>query len=73
VWDLVIDSDAPKGANGQPATKYVGPTPAKLPVAIDFVGRPFEEPTLLRIASAYEAATGHRMPPADFGPVEGEP
>jgi Asp-tRNA(Asn)/Glu-tRNA(Gln) amidotransferase A subunit family amidase len=34
-----------------------------------FWGRPFSEPTLLKIASAYEAATKHRIPPPDFGPV----
>jgi hypothetical protein len=34
-----------------------------------FFGRPFGEPTLFRIASAYESATHHRMPPPDFGPV----
>jgi Asp-tRNA(Asn)/Glu-tRNA(Gln) amidotransferase A subunit family amidase len=37
-----------------------------------FVGRPFAEPTLLRIASAYEAGTKHRIPPPDFGPVPEE-
>ena len=31
------------------------PVPARLPVGIMFFGRPFSEPTLLRIASAYEA------------------
>jgi Asp-tRNA(Asn)/Glu-tRNA(Gln) amidotransferase A subunit family amidase len=43
------------------------------PVGIDFVAPPFGEPTLLRIASAYEAATKHRRPPRDFGPLPGEP
>jgi amidase len=51
----------------------VGPTPAKLPVGVDFLARPFAEPTLLRIASAYAAATKHRTPPPDFGPIPGEP
>src|SRR5437867_6662157 len=38
----------------------VGPVPARLPVGIMFFGRPFAEPMLFRIASAYEAATKHR-------------
>lgn len=47
----------------------VGPFPAKLPIGFDFLGRPFSEPTLLRIAAAYEGATHHRMPPPEFGPL----
>jgi Asp-tRNA(Asn)/Glu-tRNA(Gln) amidotransferase A subunit family amidase len=53
--------------------RLVGPIAAELPVGVDFVGRPFDEPLLLRIASAYEAATKHRIPPPEFGPVAGEP
>jgi hypothetical protein len=41
----------------------MGPVPAKLPVGIMFFGGPFSEPTLFWIASAYEAATKHRIPP----------
>jgi Asp-tRNA(Asn)/Glu-tRNA(Gln) amidotransferase A subunit family amidase len=63
VFDRVRDPAAPGG------TRLVGPVPAKLPLGIMFWGRPFSEPTLLRIASAYEAATKHRIPPPDFGPV----
>jgi len=63
VFDRVRDAAAPGGM------RLVGPVPAKLPVGIMFFGRPFSEPTLLRIASAYEAATKHRIPPPDFGPV----
>ena len=63
VFDRVRDATAPGG------TRLVGPIPAKLPLGIMFFGRPFSEPTLLRIASAYEAATKHRVPPPDFGPV----
>ena len=72
VYDVVVDPEAPKNAEGNPGTKLVGPTPARLPVGIDFVGRPFDEPTLLRIASAYEAKTHHRVPPEEFGPLRAE-
>ena len=42
---------------------------AALPVGISFWAGPGEEPIVLRVASAYEAATKHRRPPPDFGPV----
>jgi amidase len=61
VWDRVRDDAA--------GTRLVGPIPAALPVGIDFIARPFEEPLLFRIGAAYEAATKHRRPPAEFGPL----
>ena len=64
IWDRVREGDG---------TRLVGPIAARLPVGVDFVGRPFDEAMLFRIASAYEAATKHRTPPRGFGPVEGEP
>jgi Asp-tRNA(Asn)/Glu-tRNA(Gln) amidotransferase A subunit family amidase len=63
VFDRVRDASAPGG------TRLTGPVPAKLPLSVMFFGRPFGEPTLFRIASAYENATHHRVPPAEFGPV----
>ena len=63
VYDRVRDASAPGG------TRLVGPIPAKLPLSVMFFARPFGEPTLFRIASAYERATHHREPPPDFGPV----
>ena len=63
VYDRVRDSSAPGG------TRLTEPTPARLPLSVMFFGRPFGEPVLFRIASAYEDATHHRQPPADFGPV----
>ena len=60
VWDRERD-----GNN----TRLVGPIPAKLPVGVDFIARPFGEPLLFRIAAAYEAATKNRRPPDDFGPL----
>ena len=79
VYDRIPDPDAPKpatpssgggdgAANNEPS-KLVGPVAARLPVGIDFLGRPFAEPTLLRIAAAYENATRHRAVPAGFGPL----
>lgn len=64
VWDRVREGTG---------TRLVGPVAAKLPVGIDFMARPFDEPMLFRIASAYEAATKHRTPPPDFKPLAGEP
>ena len=40
-----------------------------LPVGISFWAGPGDEPIVIKVASAYEAATKHRMPPPAFGPV----
>ena len=64
VWDRVREGEG---------TRLVGPIAARLPVGVDFYARPFGEPTLFRIASAYERATKHRTPPHGFGPLAGEP
>ena len=61
VWDRVADGSG---------TRLVGPVGAALPVGVDFIARPFDEPLLFKIASAYEAATKHRRPPPDFGPLQ---
>jgi amidase len=61
VYDRVADPAAPK------SPKLVGPVAARLPVGIDFMGRPFNEPLLLKVAAAYEGATRHREPPPGFG------
>jgi Asp-tRNA(Asn)/Glu-tRNA(Gln) amidotransferase A subunit family amidase len=47
--------------------------PTPLPVSMMFWAGPGDEPTVLRVASAYESATHHRVPPADFGALPGEP
>jgi len=64
VYDRVRDSSAPGG------TRLTDPTQAKLPLSVMLFGRPFGEPVLFRIASAYEQATHHREPPPDFGPLK---
>jgi amidase len=40
-----------------------GFTKDNLPISIEFLGRPFAEPTLIKLASAYEAASAHRKLP----------
>jgi len=57
IWDRVADGNS---------TRLAGPVSTALPVGVDFIARPFDEPLLFRIASAFEAATHHRRPPPDF-------
>ena len=64
VYDRVRDTSAPGGS------RLTEATPAKLPLSVMLFGRPFGEPVLFRIASAYEQATHHREPPPDFGPLK---
>ncbi len=72
---LVGDAKGYKGDNsqviapatGQPAfTIPMGYTTGDLPAGIQFLGRIFDEPTVIRIAYAYEQKTHHRMPPKRF-------
>jgi amidase len=82
VYDPEVSPPAPapnapaeggRAGGGRRKSHLVGPVPAVVPIGFDFLGRPFSEPTLIAIASAYEAATHHRTPPADFGPVASAP
>jgi len=70
----VYDRAVLRGADGsKEAGQFLRPKAVELPVSLDFLGRAFSEPVLIRIAAAYEAATHHRRPPKDFGPLAGEP
>ena len=52
---------------GQPAfTVPMGFTSGNLPAGVQFLGRMFDEPTLIRLAYAYEQSTKHRRPPEAF-------
>jgi amidase len=67
VYDRVPDASDPNGS------RLDGPKADQVPVAMEFLGRPFDEAMLFEIASAYEAGTHHRRPPKGFGPLAGEP
>jgi amidase len=43
--------------------------PVPMPISMMFWSAPATEPTLIKVASAYESATHHRKPPPAFGPV----
>jgi Asp-tRNA(Asn)/Glu-tRNA(Gln) amidotransferase A subunit family amidase len=72
---LVGDLKGYKGGNSQivaphtglPAfTVPMGFTYDHLPAGLQFVGRLFDEPTLIRYTYGYEQATFHRVAPAKF-------
>jgi len=46
--------------------------PHPLPISLMFWGGPGYDSNVIKVASAYEAATHHRTPPPMFGPVPGE-
>ena len=54
---------------GNIATKLSTP----LPFSLEYWAGPGDEPVMLKVASAYEAATHHRRPPAAFPALKGEP
>jgi Asp-tRNA(Asn)/Glu-tRNA(Gln) amidotransferase A subunit family amidase len=43
--------------------------PVPMPISMMVWGGPGTEPDVIKVASAYEAATQHRVPPPDFGPL----
>lgn len=50
-----------------------GQTSEGLPVGITFLGRPFSDGTMIKLAYGYEHATGHRIPPNTTPRLPGEP
>jgi len=79
----VGDFDGYKGDNsqiisphtGQPGfTVPMGYTYDNLPAGLQFLGKMFDEPTLIKLCYSYEQGTKHRKSPAAFSvPTENEP
>jgi Asp-tRNA(Asn)/Glu-tRNA(Gln) amidotransferase A subunit family amidase len=62
---------AASAATGLPAiTVPAGFADDGMPVGVEFLGRPFSEADLLKIAYAYEQRTRHRHPPALTPPLQ---
>ena len=61
---VLLGSSSPAAVAGYPNVTvpagFVGP----LPVGLSFFGRAWSEPTLIKLAYAYEQATKHRKAPA---------
>ncbi|MGH9311803.1 MAG: amidase [Vicinamibacterales bacterium] len=56
-------SSTPAAVAGYPSVTVPAGFAYGLPVGMSFVGRAWSEPTLLKLAYAYEQATRHRRPP----------
>ena len=80
-WTIdLVNADHFLGASSGPAAMAGYPlisVPAGyaygLPVGITFMGRAWSEPTLIRIAHAFELAAGVRQPPRYLMPPTGMP
>jgi amidase len=74
--DTIYEPTFKLNADGTEYESTPGTTPTKLstplPFNIAFWAGPGDESIVLKVASAYEAATHHRRPPAAFGPLPGE-
>ena len=76
---LIGDLNTPGGDNSQlfsPSTGFPAITVpmgftrgGTLPAGLQLLGRPWSEPTLLKLAYAYEQGTHHRHPPASTPPL----
>jgi Asp-tRNA(Asn)/Glu-tRNA(Gln) amidotransferase A subunit family amidase len=76
---LIGDLNTPHGDNNQlfsPSTGFPAITVPmgytrgdRLPAGLQFLGRPWSEATLIRLAYAYEQATRHRRPPPGVPPL----
>lgn len=70
----------PQYALNADKTRYITVTgtvesrlPNPMPISLMIWAGPGSDSTVIKVGSAYEAATHHRKPPPNFGPLPGEP
>jgi hypothetical protein len=59
--DNKLDAIVHKSSNTNPRSSRISSD--DLPVGITFLGRPYDESLLLKLAYSYEQSTHHRKPP----------
>lgn len=73
--DVVYEPTFALGDDKKSYVQTPGKAPSKLsnplPISIEYWAGPGDEPVMLKVASAYEAATHHRKPPAAFPALKG--
>lgn len=67
----VLNADKTKYETAEGSVRSMLPKP--MPISLMVWAGPGTEPEIIKVASAYEAATGHRVPPPDFGPLVSKP
>jgi Asp-tRNA(Asn)/Glu-tRNA(Gln) amidotransferase A subunit family amidase len=67
-FELSADGKSYRSVSGSVASKLPNP----MPISLMIWAGPGADPEVIKVASAYEAATRHRVPPPAFGPLHGE-
>jgi Asp-tRNA(Asn)/Glu-tRNA(Gln) amidotransferase A subunit family amidase len=66
---FALDDDKTDYVSVLPAGTKKTKLPHPMPISITFFAGQGEEPSLIKVGTAYESATHHRTPPPAFGPV----
>jgi len=64
-WVLSADKTRYETVTGTVESKLPNP----MPISLKLWAAPGSDPSVIKVASAYEAATHHRKPPPSFGPL----
>jgi Asp-tRNA(Asn)/Glu-tRNA(Gln) amidotransferase A subunit family amidase len=67
-YELSADGKSYRSVTGAAESRL----PYPMPISLMVWAGPGSDPEVIKVASAYEAATGHRVPPPEFGPVHAQ-